>query len=612
MIELITQKLLDGAYAIACDVLADRVSAVLQPVPTGERPKPVNRSGTAVVRSTEVRSSIDIHLETTKRWCSSISFVDLPGSKHLEQIHIQLESFLTPQRLHLDYAERAIKRPLTDILRGANEHVVVLGSPGAGKTTSMKKLCSDFFNGRQPILNQTFPILLRLRDPDLVEANSPIFDSLRSILPLELHLDPSFEASRNQDQLARLDRDVFIDYLDALRPTIILDGFDEVPSQTARARILAEFRTLCRRCKGARLILTCRTGEFRYNIEGARTFEIAPLDDLQIREFSYRWIRDSNEASKFYIKVSQSTFADTAMKPLLLAHLCAIYERIGTIPAKPKTVYRKIVSLVLEDWDQQQSIRRLSTYSQLEIDRKIEFLGHLAFSLTTVGLPTIFSKHNLQEAYLKVCKLFSLPPEDAAAVADELESHTGLLVQSGFERYEFAHKSIQEYLVGEYIVRLPSLRRLTKFIPQLGAELAIAVAIASNPAQYLSELVIVSFTKTQASTEFISKFLTRLSQENPDFIPAPESTLALLLLSHLGAPDLYLTHFVSSLVNDVGFAFVLDHYKVGEEQQSRIDLRITKGLDDLQLPPQFSVSARVMRSVRECASTPIRSDTRRT
>ena len=44
-----------------------------------------------------------------------------------------------------------------------------------------------------------------------------------------------------------------------------------------------------------------------------------------------------------------------------------------------------------------------------------------------------------------------------ASVIAELESHTGLFIQSGFDQFEFAHKSLQEFLTAEYLVKLPSI-----------------------------------------------------------------------------------------------------------------------------------------------------------
>ena len=42
----------------------------------------------------------------------------------------------------------------------------------------------------------------------------------------------------------------------------------------------------------------------------------------------------------------------------------------------------KIVNLLLEEWDEQRGIKRLSNYSSFEIDRKLEFLCRISYELT--------------------------------------------------------------------------------------------------------------------------------------------------------------------------------------------------------------------------------------
>ena len=212
-----------------------------------------------------------------------------------------------------------------------------------------------------------------------------------------------------------------------------------------------------------------------------------------------------------------SPFHDTTIRPLTIAHLCAIYERIGKIPDKPKTVYKKIINLLLEEWDEQRNIRRKSRYAQFEIDRKYEFLCSLSFVLTTLFSSTVFNKHSLLAAYEKIFNDYDLLKQEATIVVDELESHTGLFIQSGYNSYEFAHKSLQEYLTAEYIVKLPSIPDNSTLIHKLPNELAIAVTISSNSSLYFKELVQGVFTKVKLKISFIRTFLNRLLIEKPDF-----------------------------------------------------------------------------------------------
>lgn len=217
--------------------------------------------------------------------------------------------------------------------------------------------------------------------------------------------------------------------------------------------------------------------------------------------------------------------------------LCAIYERAGRIPKKPKTVYRKIVNLLLEEWDEQRSVVRNSKYSSFEVDRKMEFLANLAFHLTTKQRSTEFTRNDLLSAYKQIYQNFNLPKNEAVKVVEELESHTGLFVQAGHELYEFAHKSVQEFLTAEYLVRLPFTPDSNRIISSLSNELAIATAISSNSSEYLAHIVFDRLVRIEAiSSEFVRPFVTRLLIEKPDF---PKSSLvgAALLTLH----TMYLT-----------------------------------------------------------------------
>ena len=265
-------------------------------------------------------------------------------------------------------------------------------------------------------------------------------------------------------------------------------------------------------------------------IDTARIFEICALGPEQIADFSRKWLGDEKKAVSFLDQVGRSPFADSAIKPLTLAHLCAVFERVGSIPEKPKTVYRKILHLLLEDWDEQRSVKRKSRYSSFESDRKYEFLANLAYHLTVDCRSVVFSSRDIAGIYRKISQDFGLPKYEGAEVAKELESHTGLFVQCGFSEFEFAHKSLQEFLAAEFLVRLPSIPHDHQVLEKLPNELAIATTISSNPSLYLSELVLRRFLQFEMPESFLPTYVTRLLQERPDFKSEQTVIFALLAL----------------------------------------------------------------------------------
>lgn len=472
---------------------------------------------------------VNEHIEEITRWAQAVKFLDLEKKKTLGSIYIQLDTYLVPAKRHFDPTERERTLALEKAVLHKNEHCIILGQPGAGKSTSLKKVCELVINDKAK-LDYSFPILLRLRDLGEYNSSSPIMDHICKILPF------TFTFNENRDTTftvgaKEVEETAIFSFLNHVKPIIILDGFDELKDANSKNTVLKELQKLASKLKGAKIVLSCRTGEFNYELDYSRTFEIAPLSENQIKLFVNKWLNDEIKAKDFLSKVKSSPFADTSIKPLSLAHLCAIYERIGKIPDQPKTIYRKVVNLLIEEWDEQRSIIRQSAFGEFQADQKFEFLTHLAFYLTTKFQSSTFTVDQFKTAYSEICEFHNLPPSKSSEVVKELESHTGLFIESGYEKFDFVHKSIQEYLTAEYLVKLPTLNTVRKDFESLGAELAIAVSISSNSTLYYTELVLNYFLGMTLSNSFYSSFSSRIASENPSFNQGElvsVSTLALL------------------------------------------------------------------------------------
>ena len=311
-----------------------------------------------------------------------------------------------------------------------------------------------------------------------------------------------------------------------------------------RHEIIKDIESLALNLEKSKLIITTRTGEIYFSLDKVDNFEISPLNEAQIEEFTQKWLKDKEKSRHFITQIKSSPFHDTTIKPLTLAHLCAIYEKSGRIPDKPKTVYRKIINLLLEEWDEQRFVKRVSRYSDFEIDRKSEFLANLSYELTTSFKRNVFDIDDLKYVYSKIYQNYDLLSNEADEVASELESHTGLFIKSGYDFFEFVHKSIQEYLTAEYIIKLPSFINNHTVIKSLPNELAIAVSLSSNPSQYFSEIVLKKIYRYKISNSYISVFINRLFQEKVTFNKNPNVLVAFL--------SLYTKYFEIENLNNYG------------------------------------------------------------
>jgi predicted NACHT family NTPase len=480
----------------------------------------------------DIDSSLNQHLRAVKNWSEEISFADLKRSKSTSEVFIELDLYVTPRRLRVDEDESIPKIKLAKLFSKDSNHIALLGQPGSGKTTSMKHLCQSILFDEKfypEVFN--FPLLIQLKDfnklnRSIDSKNSIIYNSIVETLGIKI----TSTENQDEEQYQRIKEQIVTEVLNNIKALLIIDGFDELQFYNRREIVINELSKLAKTIESSRIILTSRSAAFHYSIEKVSVYELCPLNDDQILRFSHKWLKSKDSADRFLLAIRSSPFYDTTIRPLTIAHLCAIYERVGKIPDKPKTVYRKIINLLLEEWDEQKNIRRESAYAGFEIDRKFEFLSNLAYSLTTSSLNVSFTKQDLENIYFKIYQDFDLKRNEAVKVVREIESHSGLLVQAGFHQYEFAHKSLQEYLTAEFIVKLPTIPNQRHVIIKLPDELAIAVTISSSPSSYFMELINSRFVPLKVSYRFIKSFINRLLVEKPDFNTLEEVGISALLL----------------------------------------------------------------------------------
>ena len=111
-------------------------------------------------------------------------------------------------------------------------------------------------------------------------------------------------------------------------------------------------------------------------------------------------------------------------------------------------------------------------------------------------------------------------------------------MQSGYRTFEFAHKSIHEYLCADHLVKLPVLPKNLEILSFLPNELAIATSISSDPSEYFCELVLnrLSMEKSKSNffvhfaNDFFSTFVNRLLIEKVDFNLSSKVSFALVVL----------------------------------------------------------------------------------
>jgi predicted NACHT family NTPase len=470
-----------------------------------------SKKASLIVSKNDLTESLNSHTKYIQNLTSKVSFKELRGNKNLNDTYIALDLELQAMRFK-EKEQKEKKITIEKLINKTESHLIILGGPGAGKTTTVKKICQSLLF-EDKIKNYSFPILINLRD---LSSKQTIYSKLKDILGIQILLKNEGEKTQTLIEDKELRIKYVNSYLDNLKAIVILDGLDEVNPLKIR-KLGQEIKSLILNLRNSLVIVTSRSASYDLDIDNSIEYELCNLNKSQISEFVHKWFNNEEYAEKFLLEISKSKFYDFSLKPISLAHLCAIYERTKKFYDKPKSIYKKLVRILIEEWDEQRDIIRESNYSDFDNERKFDFLSHLAYDLTIRFDKKIYFEDDLKDSFLNINESFCLPKNQCAKVVREVEAHTGILIQSSYDTFEFVHKSMQEYLAAEHIVKMPEIPNKLLHNINISNELAITVALSSDPNSYFFKLVFDIFSKDNFSSHFIIEFLSRLVYEKPDF-----------------------------------------------------------------------------------------------
>lgn len=176
-------------------------------------------------------------------------------------------------------------------------------------------------------------------------------------------------------------------------------------------------------------------------------------------------------------------------RPLFLTLLLIIFNQGFKLPDCPADVYDRIIALLIDKWDKERQIYRESRFSSFMSEKKFRFLSNIAFELTFTYSRKRFRSKDLQSVYLILSPRFGLPLNEFSEVLEEIESHTGILVGSGFDHFEFCHLTVQEFLAAKHLVGLPQAPDALKLLAISPATVAVATSLSAEPSSYLASVI---------------------------------------------------------------------------------------------------------------------------
>ncbi len=475
--------------------------------------------------------------------CDIIDLANLPESdRHLATRQLELRRLYVPLRVRVEVAPDAetgeaafeeiekrrstaqwgrldgseqengsVRVPVGERLAEARR-LVVLGDPGAGKTTMARWIATAYLLRlkRDPDWKDLpdvatlpdedwLPIIVRCRDLD-----PSCVDSLNNVLGHVLRKAEMTETESNSL------RDVLQERLRHNQALLLIDGLDEIAEPALRARFCQQIEQFHIAYPDTPIIATSRIVGYReMSFRIGRGFEhvtIADLSEEDKDDFARRWcavteLPERREAAtQELIDNIHSTDRIERLtgNPMLLTTMALVKRKVGKLPSRRADLYWEAVQVLLnwrsevdEPIDHREAVPQLEYVAYVMCDRGVQQLREDEI----IGL---FER--MREEYPSVHTLRNHTPEEFLRL---LERRTGIMVEAGHVRhrgrpvpiFEFRHLTFQEYLAGLALVdgRFPGRdrsRSLADYVAPLAGQASewgdsrlrgtVEVAVAEN------------------------------------------------------------------------------------------------------------------------------------
>ncbi len=365
----------------------------------------------------------------------------------------ELEKIFRKQKENREfYSEDTKTRKGLDLANEA-QYLMVLGAPGSGKSTFLKKVALEAFKGRKgDYQHRLIPIFLELKK--LTKPSINLF----YIIIKEFEFS-NFPSAKKYTKIA----------LEEGKCLILLDGLDEIPTKNLESAI-EQINKFIKTYYKNHFIISCRTA-LNKSFDNFTEVVIADFDDQQIKQFISNWFqletdREAQVAKKCWNLLQEyknKQAKELAHTPLLLILLCLTYEKSQNFPNNRSTLYSKALRILLEEWAAEKRIHNSEVYRGFDSELETILLSEIAYD-NFVKDKLFFKKETIIKQIESFAKENINAPKDlnGEAVLNAIAVQQGILVERARDIYSFSHLTIQEYLTAEYINNHNSIQTLVE------------------------------------------------------------------------------------------------------------------------------------------------------
>lgn len=361
---------------------------------------------------------------------------------------------------------------------------VILGNPGAGKSTIMRFL-AHLISQRNEEPGLILPFLVSAREYDQSRRNraTTLCEYIAQTCRSQYQIDPPPSA---------------IEFLCATgRAVVLLDGLDEVLDPQDRVGLVSAMHNFAALYPAASILVTSRVVGYDQAPLYAKLFEqvtLLPFNEEQVKDYAIRWFggeeglnqEQASDISSAFLSELMTIGEDLRHNPLTLSLLCNVYRRIRSIPQNRAELYEDCSNLLFEAWDRsrgivsegalrgeaREALQDVALWMYLRSDQP-ESVGFSAAG----GLSGTVRRSSLKRRLVKYWRRRLDSSVRAEEMAESLisswEGRAWILTDVGADLaeplYGFTHQTFLEYFAATELVRRnPSAKRLASaMVPHL-------------------------------------------------------------------------------------------------------------------------------------------------
>jgi predicted NACHT family NTPase len=382
------------------------------------------------LRNYEKNRSELLAAESSTATCTNIAKTSVKIRNGFERLQANtiLKRLWSRQDFCFD-AEDPLSIPLHSLLR-IEIPILILGGPGAGKSTALRWLCRSAAQQQDGPL----PILLSLATVKAASAHS-------LIEACALRLQEAGYYPEQTDACLR----ALEEKLTHGTVRLFLDGLDEAGSDAEN--VLNTIDGFSEKFPRTSIVLSCRDALGLKLWKKAFVVHLRAFTDTQIDAFIRNWFKVEAKAGELKTWLQHKPrMLEAARTPLIAALLCSLFELQADLPSTEVDLYERRYELLLGRWDQAKGLVSLSPNVRRSYLRALDTL---AFFLHQNERRTA-----TVEEVTSMIKRFSFP--GIHCTPTELVEdcvRRGVLERQHDGQFGLGHLTYQEYLAACWLQR---------------------------------------------------------------------------------------------------------------------------------------------------------------